>query len=93
MQAHVRDFRQCQLFVETMKVSAHLHEKAAVQEWIRDLHEQQTESQLCSTLRCTPSLATVRHLAAHGLEQHQHGFELTTPLQTPTARPSIVHKW
>lgn len=78
---------------ETMKVSTHLHEKATVQEWIRDLHEQQTESQLCSTLRCTPSLATVRHLAIkHCLEQHQHGFELTTPLQTPTARPSIVHK-
>jgi len=28
-----------------------------------------------------------------GLEQQQHGFELTTPLQTPTARPSIVQRW
>ncbi len=28
----------------------------------------------------------------YGLEQQQLGFKLTTPLQTPTARPSIVHK-
>jgi hypothetical protein len=94
MCAYVRASEQRQHFVEAMKVSANLHEKAAVKKRIRDLHEQQTESQFCSTLHCIPSSATVEYLAIkRGLEQQQHGFELTTPLQTPTARPSIVQRW